>query len=143
MSAKAAHKADCTCEPCRKARNPLGYYSLEERREMLRKVNAITERFYWAAVQTNCHPFIEFCGLMTTWMRCAAEAERLGVPFMHANVHSGIPMPMHEPDVMYLAEKFSCIFGPTFAHYPELWALFKREMEATFREVEPGSASGG
>lgn len=84
---------------------------------------------YALLVGTGVHPFIEFNGMMQKFVDlCAREAGK-GRDFTMNNVHTGNPMPLEDHDVLYLAEKFNCIFGDTLRANPRQWALFKKVIE--------------
>lgn len=76
---------------------------------------------------TDCHAFLEFCGLMSKYQNLCRAAAAKGIDFRHANVHSGQPLPMEAHDVLYMAEKFECIFGSFFRDNPELAKLFAKK----------------
>lgn len=93
--------------------------------EMARAANVT----YLLLQACNVHPFIEFNGFMQKYVDiCRREAAK-GNDFTVANTHTGNALPMEEHDVQYLAEKFDCIFGPTFKAYPKLWEYFKECLE--------------
>ena len=106
-------------------------YSKEERDAALVKMKDVSSAFYYAATRTNCHPFIEFCGLMNEYIKVCEAASEAGVDFMMANVHTGQAIPMKDYEAAYIGEKFGCIFGPTF-HDPELFKAFLSQLELPF-----------
>lgn len=94
----------------------------------LRAASAI---HYAGATLTGVHPFIEFSGLMNTYVALCEEAHRRGIAYENANEHSGRALPMDEGQAAYLAEKLRCIFGPTLDANPEAAEAFRR---ALFKE---------
>lgn len=88
-------------------------YSKEEREVILRKMHAASDHFYMMATATNCHPFVEFCGLMNEYIKLCEEAHAEGTDFTQANIHAGVPLPMKPYHVAYLGEKLGCIYGPS------------------------------
>lgn len=85
-------------------------FSASERVVMLRRMRDAAKVFYGMAVQTNCHPFIEFTGLMNEYISCCEDAHGNGIDFASCNKHAGqhLPMPAHSVD--YVNEKLECIF---------------------------------
>lgn len=75
----------------------------------------------------DCHAFLEFCGLMSKYADLCSRAAKNGIDFGRANIHTGTPLPMEKHDVLYLAEKFECIFGSFFRANPELARLFAKK----------------
>lgn len=84
----------------------------------------VSHQFYREAVQVGNHPFIEFCGFMNEYIKLAAEAHKQDIDFSEATEHNGIPLPIADYNAAYIAEKFACIFGPTFRANPEAWKTF-------------------
>lgn len=98
-------------------------YTKEELLDICKKMTAISTNFYGLAIFCNNHAFIEFCGLMNKYIGICTKAAEAGIDFTQANTHSGLPLPVEDHDVKYLAEKFDCIFGPTLAD-PKVRATF-------------------
>ena len=82
-----------------------------ERELALTKMDEIIRRFYGAAVQVGNHPFIEFAGVMTAYLKSCQRAHEAGIDFTECNQHTGHHLPMEPFEVSYLAEKLDCIFG--------------------------------
>jgi len=110
---------------------PPAEYANDE--EILDVMAAWVEGSYWSAFSlglgTYAHACIEFNGLMSVYVNACRRAHAEGKEWKHANKHSKKGLPLRDVDVIYLAEKFDCIFGETFKANPELWELFKQEME--------------
>lgn len=102
-------------------------YSEEERDEQIKKMRAVSDRFYSGAVHTNVHAFIEFCGFMNKFIDICRESSKAGVDFNESNTHTGSSLTVKSHDVEYLAEKFDCIFGPTLED-PELRKVFLKKL---------------
>lgn len=83
----------------------------EERELALRRMNETVDRFYGAAVQIGNHPFVEFAGVMTAYVKSCQRAHDAGVDFSECNRHAGRELPMEGVEVDYLVEKLDCIFG--------------------------------
>lgn len=91
---------------------------------MLRNMQRAVAQFYYGwAFPIGCHPFIEFCGLMHVFVQMADQSLKAGIDFSQATAHTGQALIAHDYQVEYLAEKFSCIFGPVFDD-PKLAADF-------------------
>lgn len=82
----------------------------QERELALKKMDEIVSRFYSSAVQIGNHPFIEFAGVMTAYVKTCRRAHEEGIDFTECNRHSGRPLPMESFEVTYLNEKLDCIF---------------------------------
>mgnify|MGYP000275789987 CR=1 FL=1 len=89
---------------------PTTVFGPHERAMMLRRMREASAVFYGLAVQAQCHPFIEFAGLMNEYIKCCEEAHAKGIDFAACNKHAGqhLPMPGHSVD--YVNEKLECIF---------------------------------
>lgn len=97
-------------------------YSEEERAEMLRKMKQASSAFYGMAVQTGCHPFIEFTGLMNEYIKICEEAQAQGIDFTQTTAHQSgrDKLPMKSYHVAYLGEKLGCIYGPSIGENGKL-----------------------
>jgi hypothetical protein len=82
----------------------------QERELALKKMDETVSRFYSSAVQIGNHPFIEFAGVMTAYVKTCRRAHEEGIDFTECNRHSGRPLPMESFEVTYLNEKLDCIF---------------------------------
>lgn len=102
-------------------------YTKEEREEQVKKMRRVTALFYPEAAATGCHAFIEFCGFMAKFIDVCEKSSKQGIDFNEANTHTGQELVVHDHDVVYLAEKFSCIFGPTLED-PARRAVFFQAM---------------
>lgn len=102
-------------------------YTKKERDEQVKKMRKVTGQFYPAAANTGCHAFIEFCGFMQKFVDVCERSSDAGVDFNEANTHTGEQLVVQDHDVIYLAEKFDCIFGPTLAD-PKKRAIFFEAM---------------
>lgn len=91
----------------------IGGYSVEERAEMLRKMQLVSNGFYAAVIKIGVHPFIEFCGIMNEYIKMCQNAEAQGIDFINAHAHSGLALPMRTFEAAYIGEKLGCIFGPS------------------------------
>ena len=84
--------------------------NFSEREVALQRMDETIKRFYSSAVQIHCHPFIEFAGVMTAYLKSAQRAHESGIDFTECNRHSGNPLPMEGFEISYLNEKLDCIF---------------------------------
>jgi hypothetical protein len=98
--------------------------SPEERREMLEKMQQISNTFYSLSVQVGVHAWIEFCGLMNEYVTLCQAAHAQGIDFGQANTHSGAALPVKPHNAAYLAEKLNCIYGPSLLSDPEVRGSF-------------------
>lgn len=100
-------------------------YTQDELRQMLADMQSVSNRFYGQAVQTRCHPFIEFCGFMNEFIKICENALKEGVDFTETTIHSGgAVLPMEDYHAGYIGEKFGCIFGHSFTQDPKLLEAF-------------------
>ena len=99
-------------------------YSKEELTKMVAGMEAISAWFYPQAVKIGHHAFIEFCGLMNEYINMCQASLDQGADFTKSNVHVGGSLPIAPHHARYLAEKFECIFGPTFAANPRMALIF-------------------
>ncbi len=87
-----------------------------ELHKILRKLYAQTETTYWqffrAGFASECHAFMEFCGLMGEFANMCKGAVEQGLDFAYMNVHGGVALPIKGHQVRYLYEKLECIYGP-------------------------------
>ena len=81
-----------------------------ERDIALQRMDEAIKRFYSAAVQIGNHPFIEFAGVMTAYLKSCQRAHDAGIDFTECSQHAGKPLPMEGFEVAYLNEKLDCIF---------------------------------
>lgn len=85
-------------------------FNQEERTEIIRKMRAVSNQFYGAAVQIGNHPFIEFCGLMNEYIDNCQRANEQGIDFTQCNTHTGLDLPIPQFSINYINEKLECIF---------------------------------
>jgi len=83
----------------------------DERELALVMMEQSVSRFYRDAVGIGNHPFIEFAGVMTAYVKSCRRAHDAGVDFTECNRHAGTQLPMEGFEVQYLAEKLDCVFG--------------------------------
>ncbi len=83
----------------------------DEREHALKRMDEAVSRFYGAAFQIGNHPFIEFAGVMTAYVKSCRRAHEDGIDFTECNRHAGSELPMEGFEVDYLVEKLDCIFG--------------------------------
>jgi hypothetical protein len=89
----------------------------------------LSEKFYWMCFHANvgsfAHPFLEFNGLMSVYVDVLAKS---GVDPQQANVHGGVPLPVEDHQIEYLAEKLECIFAPIIAANPNARGILERAL---------------
>lgn len=102
-------------------------YTKEQREEQIKKMEAVSSAFYTGAVHTHVHAFVEFCGFMNKFISVCQQTSNADRDFNEANTHTGNELVVHDHDIIYLAEKFDCIFGPILAD-PVKRRLFFRQM---------------
>lgn len=95
-----------------------------ELREMVQKMKHASNAFYVAAVHTGNHAFIEFTGFMNEYIKVCERMVSTGKDFTQCTAHTGTSLDMKAYEAMYIAEKFECIFGPTFRNDLGLFRTF-------------------
>jgi hypothetical protein len=124
-------KGDAMLGALERAPKPMFETSPEDRERVLQFMNSACEETYWRffamGFGSNCHAFLEFCGLMSKFRQLCQRAHEAGMDFTHLNIHSGEAIPMEAHDVIYLAEKFECIFGSFFHNNPKMARLFAKK----------------
>jgi len=90
-------------------------YSKKERDEQVKRMRQVSDAFYGPATHTGVHAFIEFCGFMNKYIDICRATSAAGKDFNESNTHTGDALVVEDHDIVYLAEKFDCIFGPTLA----------------------------
>jgi hypothetical protein len=90
-------------------------YSAPEREAILARMESVSRVFYAGAVQTNCHPFIEFCGLMNEYIEICRDTHEAGIDFTQASAHGDQMLKFAPHHLAYLREKLNCIYGPSIA----------------------------
>lgn len=103
-------------------------YSKEERVEILKKMQKTSDTFYRMAIHTNCHPFIEFCGLMNEYIKICESAHKEGIDFTNTSIHTRGALPLTPPQARYIGEKFGCIFANSLTQDPECLETFLQEL---------------
>lgn len=98
-------------------------YSKEELQEMLKKMNNASAVFYSMATHTGCHTFIEFTGLMNEYIQVCQQTMEAGKDFTEASAHGGGELLVHDYNLEYMAEKFTCIFETTLQD-PKMMEIF-------------------
>ncbi len=106
-------------------------YNQAERTKILKQMRAVSDQFYAGAVRTNCHPFIEFCGVLNEYSTVCERASDAGIDFTQANRHSGGALPIETFNANYLGEKVGCIYGPSLKD-PKVFQAFIRAMDLPF-----------
>lgn len=90
-----------------------------EREVALTQMGEAIRCFYSSAVQIGNHPFIEFSGVMTAYLKSCQRAHEAGIDFTNCSIHAGNPLPMEGFEVSYLNEKLNCIFDGRITASPE------------------------
>ena len=112
--------------------NPPPPPSKEELLALANKMNQLRESVYWqlfaSGIGGECHAFIEFCGVMSTYVSMCHAAAEAGIDFRYANTHNGKPLKMHAHQAKYLGEKLDCIFGPALRANPAAAKAFLTEL---------------
>lgn len=99
-------------------------YSRDELLSMISAMRRLSDAFYGNAVRIGNHAFIEFAGLMNEYIKMCVDTVEAGGDFTQCNVHTGQSLSIRPHQAEYLAEKFECIFGPTFRSNPEIAKVF-------------------
>ena len=100
-----------------------------ERETALQRMREASAAFYAAAVQTGCHPFIEFTGLMNEYIKVCERAHKDGFDFTSCSAHSGNALPMQPFEIDYVNEKLECIFTGRSVMTPNVEAQARPEAQ--------------
>src|SRR5277367_6719351 len=121
-----------------------GEYTQKEMLAMVPKMREVSTTFYYSAQRVGNHAFIEFCGLMNKYIDLFEIAAKRGDQAPFANKHSGRRLGAQDHDMIYLAEKFDCIFGSDLQD-PNCLTAFGKEMgwEIKKASVEPADHQQG
>jgi hypothetical protein len=114
----------------------------QERGKILTAMRETSNAFYASAVQTRCHPFIEFCGLMNEYISVCTFAHQEGIDFTQANTHTGEALPVGVHHAVYLSEKLNCIYGPSLLTSPEVREAFIKGLFKNAFRLVPVEESG-
>ena len=83
----------------------------EEREVALVKMEELVKGFYWQTTKIGVHPFIEFCGLMSEYIKACQLAHNDGIDFTECNKHNGEVLPLKSYMSDYINDKLECIFS--------------------------------
>ncbi|MEG4842478.1 hypothetical protein [Microcoleus sp. B9-D4] len=81
--------------------------------EILEAMKAAANNYYYEAIATNCHTFIEFTGLINEYIKiCERNFKQRGVDFTKTSVHfPGEPkLDIEGWELDYINDKLRCIF---------------------------------
>lgn len=80
--------------------------------ESLKLMKSASETFYGMAIQTQCHAFVEFTGLINEYIDACQDFQRQNPAddFRECNVHSGKKINFPHFRLQYLQEKLTCIY---------------------------------
>jgi hypothetical protein len=78
--------------------------------ESLDRMWLAASQFYLAAVNTDCHAFIEFMGLLREYCKVCQENLARGIDFRELNGHTSQRMELQFHEIDYFNEKLYCIF---------------------------------
>lgn len=101
------------------SQEPLTPERIAELKQIIQKMNAVSDTFYSGATATGNHAFVEFCGLLNEYIGICRGALEAGVDFTTTNTHSGKALPIQPYQFGYLAEKLNCIYGPSLSSDPK------------------------
>jgi hypothetical protein len=79
-------------------------------RETLDRMWLTADQFYKAAVNTDCHAYIEFTGLLREYCKVCEEHLARGIDFRELNGHTSQRMELQPYEIDYFNEKLNCIF---------------------------------
>ncbi len=109
-------------------------YTPDQRARRLKQMEQIAGGFYSAAARCGVHAFLEFCGLMTEYIKVCTAAHNEGQDYTAANTHSGVGLPFEDYNAAYLAEKLNCIYGMAFLQNKKVRdAFIKKLFEGEYR----------
>lgn len=80
--------------------------------ESLKLMQEVSDKFYIASGNTQCHAFVEFTGLMNEYIKVCQEFQRANPDddFRSLNAHSGKSLKLKPFERLYIKEKLNCIY---------------------------------
>ena len=80
--------------------------------QSLELMRGASNTFYKLAALTQCHPFLEFTGILNEYIKICEENYKIrGIDFREENIHTGKnQMVIADYMVDYINEKLECIF---------------------------------
>lgn len=83
--------------------------------DVCKRMQTVSNAFYYSAINVGNHAFIEFCGLMNEYIKVCEHTLEAGEDFTATTAHGqGIALRMEDFHRRYLAEKLGCIFATSF-----------------------------
>lgn len=82
----------------------------QELEQTLQKMRYASNNFYYAAINTGNHAFIEFTGLINEYIKVCERCLNHGTDFTKINIHTGEILPVPDTSIHYIEEKLTCIF---------------------------------
>lgn len=93
--------------------NQLTQQRVDELNQLEQDMYLVASWFYNKAVHLQNHTFIEFCGLMTEYIKICDNTLKSGLDYTQCSIHTGQALVMEPYHLNYLNEKLECIFGIT------------------------------
>lgn len=80
--------------------------------QSLELMKGASNTFYQLAALTQCHPFLEFTGIINEYIKiCEENYKHRGIDFREENIHTGKnQMVIADYMIDYINEKLECIF---------------------------------
>lgn len=92
-------------------------------RQALDRAKELAESYYPLGVQTSIHSMIEWCGVMTEYVKMLEVAHGLGLDPREVDQHHGVPVSAPDFMIAYFCEKLGCQLKPFIAADTTLWRV--------------------
>ncbi len=93
----------------------------ETAEESLKRAASIASAYYPAGVQTGIHSMIEWCGVMTEYVKMLEEAHKAGIDPREVDKHHSQAVTVPEFMMSYFGEKLGCQLVPFIRANPLGW----------------------
>lgn len=100
------------------ANDPKGDLTAEE---ALARAEELAQGYYPLGVKTGIHSMIEWCGVMTEYVKMLQVALEGGHDPRKVDQHHGRPVSVPDFMIAYFCEKLGCQIKPFIAAEPALW----------------------
>lgn len=89
-------------------------------------MQAAAEALSWGFAFTGMGPFTEFCDILSRYAQICHRAAERGIDFTAQSIHHKVPLPVHNQDVEYIADKLGGLLGPMLRANPEAKERLRR-----------------
>jgi hypothetical protein len=80
--------------------------------ERLKRCLSLAQSYYPLGVQTGVHAMIEWCGILTDYVRLLKLAVEAGTPINDVDQHSDVAVEVPVGTIVYFCGKLGCLLKP-------------------------------